>query len=270
MCRYAYALYLLRDMTFSFGETNIRASNKNDRFRLITESEAFDFDGDDVQRIRTEIKTLIEKLSVIYARVKEEEKQAKLAKKHASKLALQSKQDAATGETDSSAAAAAARTTTTTTDVGNLQSSQDSSAAQQVDTLPVPDESQQQQSQSHRHPGLGLKGEQVGMPIDSMMQSMAAVSLDEDKKRPALHEEGATASIPSQVAMDVHPQQLSEEPSPQSPVADENVRNANMGETNSKRNDSIVSKIEATTSPWSKYRVDKELDRNDDGDSFDI
>jgi hypothetical protein len=284
MCRYAYALYLLRDMTFSFGETNIRASKPAERFRLITESEAFAFDGDDVQRIRTEIKTLIERLSVIYARVKEEEKQAKLAKKLAAKLALQVKQDSvaaatATGETGTSTAAAA--TTTTTTPVGNLQSSQDSSdstgvlevgtvrknTAPQVETLTVPDESQPQHSQSHRRqPGHGKTGgEQVGKQLDSMM---AAVSLDEDQKHPALHEEGAAASIPSQVPMDEHQQQQhqSEESSPKSSIADEYDGNANMGETNSMSNESPVSRIESAASSRTKYRVDKEGERDDDDD----
>jgi hypothetical protein len=103
MCRYAYGLYLLRHEPFSFGQTNLRSSKRKDRFKLfLTESDAFKFNGDDIQRIRTEIKTLIENLSVVYAKVKEAEKQAKeRARKAAATLASQSNKYAA-GETSSS------------------------------------------------------------------------------------------------------------------------------------------------------------------------
>jgi hypothetical protein len=56
----------LRDKTFSFGETNLLAPKAKDRFRmLISDSDAFNFD--DNHSFRTELKTVLEKLSVYYA-----------------------------------------------------------------------------------------------------------------------------------------------------------------------------------------------------------
>jgi hypothetical protein len=187
MCRYAYALYLLRDKTFSFRETNLRSNKPKSRFRrLITESYAFDFTGDDIQRIRTEMKTLIERLSVIYSRVKEDEKQAKLAKKAAAKQELQAKQNAAAIANGDDTGTAAP---TITTPVGNLQSSQDSSESTgvlevgtvQKDTLAAVGASHRR-PQSSLQPDLDTIDEVGDAQLDSMM---AAASLDDDRKRPA-------------------------------------------------------------------------------------
>lgn len=60
MCRYGFAIYLLRGR-------NITYADRNDKFRsLITESEEFDFDRNDIVRIRLNLTTLIDNLSALY------------------------------------------------------------------------------------------------------------------------------------------------------------------------------------------------------------
>jgi asparagine synthase (glutamine-hydrolysing) len=98
ICRYAYGLYLLRREPFSFGQTDLRSSKRKDRFRLlITENDAFKFNGDDIQRIRTEIKTLIENLSIVYASVKKSDREAK---ETAAAISLQATKDTMTTTTE--------------------------------------------------------------------------------------------------------------------------------------------------------------------------
>jgi hypothetical protein len=74
VCRYAYAVYLLRHRPFSYRETNVFAERGKGRFQeLITDSREFDFAMPDIARIRAEMKTLIERLSVVYLPWKQEE-----------------------------------------------------------------------------------------------------------------------------------------------------------------------------------------------------
>ena len=70
VCRYAFALYSMRDRDITFGDA------KKDQYgipleRAITESDAFQFDGSDIVRIRKELDFLINKLSEIYKRWKD-------------------------------------------------------------------------------------------------------------------------------------------------------------------------------------------------------
>ena len=69
VCRYAFALYSMRDRDITFGDA------KKDQYgipleRAITESDAFQFDGSDIVRIRKNLDMLIDRLSIIYKRVR--------------------------------------------------------------------------------------------------------------------------------------------------------------------------------------------------------
>jgi hypothetical protein len=67
VCRYAYAVYLLRHRSFSYRAANAVDEGGKKRFQeLITESPAFSFAMPDIARIRDEMKTLIEGLSRLY------------------------------------------------------------------------------------------------------------------------------------------------------------------------------------------------------------
>lgn len=100
MCRYAFALYRLRDRAFS------RTDNHDGKFRdLITLSNEFNFDMTDISRLRQEMKKLIESLSGMYAVWKQEEdrnEQAEQSKRKRSngddKTAVQSSQESSTIE----------------------------------------------------------------------------------------------------------------------------------------------------------------------------
>lgn len=75
VCRYAYGLYLLRNQTFTF-------EDQNDNFRkAITDNPAFQFDMDDIARIRGEMRTLIGKLTKEYRSVKQTAKIEKIRAK---------------------------------------------------------------------------------------------------------------------------------------------------------------------------------------------
>jgi len=75
VCRYAYGLYLLRNQTFTF-------EDQNDNFRkAITDNPAFQFDMDDIARIREEMRTLIVKLTKEYRRAKQTAKIAEIRAK---------------------------------------------------------------------------------------------------------------------------------------------------------------------------------------------
>lgn len=68
VCRYAFALYKLRNISFSFQEY------RQDCFRsLITNSEPFQFDMKDITRLRQEMKALVENLCTAYVPWKSEQ-----------------------------------------------------------------------------------------------------------------------------------------------------------------------------------------------------
>jgi len=72
VCRYAYSLYVMRNLRFTLEDYN-----ESPRFNtLIENGPAFQFDMPDIQRIREEMLTLIEKLSVTFLRMEEEKKKA--------------------------------------------------------------------------------------------------------------------------------------------------------------------------------------------------
>jgi hypothetical protein len=73
VCRYVFAMYKLRNRSFSYEEVGYSRPEKPARlFRdLITESDEFDFDATDISRIRLNFRQLLERLSVLYDRWKE-------------------------------------------------------------------------------------------------------------------------------------------------------------------------------------------------------
>lgn len=73
VCRYAYAMYLLRDKAFSLGDVNDDGTKRFSFASLITNTEAFAFDMSDIVRIRGEMKTLIRNLSKVFVPWREEE-----------------------------------------------------------------------------------------------------------------------------------------------------------------------------------------------------
>eukprot|EP00531_Pseudo-nitzschia_arenysensis_P017418 CAMPEP_0116119764 /NCGR_PEP_ID=MMETSP0329-20121206/2819_1 /TAXON_ID=697910 /ORGANISM="Pseudo-nitzschia arenysensis, Strain B593" /LENGTH=1105 /DNA_ID=CAMNT_0003613495 /DNA_START=267 /DNA_END=3584 /DNA_ORIENTATION=+ len=99
VCRYAFAMFQLRDRKFSRRDATLGEPNDNERksrkktrshrsqafVELITNGKEFDFDVDDIQRIRLDFKTLIKQLHPLYQAVKEgkikAEKEEKLARK---------------------------------------------------------------------------------------------------------------------------------------------------------------------------------------------
>jgi len=70
VCRYAYAIYQLRDRSFTYSDLN----GGTPFFDLITSGSEFDFNMDDIVRFREEFKTLLERLSELFVRRKREEK----------------------------------------------------------------------------------------------------------------------------------------------------------------------------------------------------
>ena len=84
LCRFAYALYQLRFHIFTYVDAGLdrtskdKSKSKNKPFyRVITKGAEFDFNKNDMPRIREEFKTLIERLSALFLRAK----QAKLSEK---------------------------------------------------------------------------------------------------------------------------------------------------------------------------------------------
>ena len=65
VCRYAHALYSMRDRDITFGDAR-KCPGREPFQQAITDSEVFRFDRDDIVRIRTELGTLIGRLSTIY------------------------------------------------------------------------------------------------------------------------------------------------------------------------------------------------------------
>jgi hypothetical protein len=89
VCRYAYAIYELRDRDFTYGDagmhcetTEVKTGSSSRAFHeLISDGAEFDFNMDDIARFREEFKTLIENLSRLYVTTKSAEKQAILEEK---------------------------------------------------------------------------------------------------------------------------------------------------------------------------------------------
>lgn len=69
VCRYAYAIYHLRNRPFSYGAVHERTPFS----QLITGGTEFDFDMRDIVRFRGEFKKLVENLSQVYCNWKREE-----------------------------------------------------------------------------------------------------------------------------------------------------------------------------------------------------
>ena len=89
VCRYAYAIYELRDRDFTYGDAGMHCENtevitglSSRAFQeLISDGAEFDFNMDDIARFRDEFKTLIENLSRLYVKAKSAEKHAILEEK---------------------------------------------------------------------------------------------------------------------------------------------------------------------------------------------
>ena len=88
VCRYAYAIYQLRNRNFTFQDAGLGSPNKSKKnkrkrmgafYQLITNGDEFNFDMDDIARFREEFKILIERLSKLYIDMKwiEKEQQKK-------------------------------------------------------------------------------------------------------------------------------------------------------------------------------------------------
>ncbi len=82
MCRYAHAIYELRYRDFTYRDAGMycseyesgRGATSKAFKELISDSAEFDFNMEDIARFRDEFKTLIEKLSGIYLKMKNAEK----------------------------------------------------------------------------------------------------------------------------------------------------------------------------------------------------
>jgi Ulp1 family protease len=83
VCRYAYALYELRHREFTYGDAGMyceeggitRGSESRAFHDLVSGGPQFDFNMKDISRFREEFKTLIERLSVVYQKMKSAEKE---------------------------------------------------------------------------------------------------------------------------------------------------------------------------------------------------
>jgi hypothetical protein len=89
VCRYAYAVYLLRHLSFTYREVNAFEERHKSRWqKLITDGPAFSFAMPDIARLREEMKTLIEGLSRVYSPWKKERDRKEKEEKAASRLAV--------------------------------------------------------------------------------------------------------------------------------------------------------------------------------------
>ena len=98
VCRYGYGLLRIRSRTFSYRQAGITELTKEilrshrPLFpECITDDEVFNFDMDDIHRIREELKELITRLSKIYVPIQQsrdrKEKEERLARKRAKRQA---------------------------------------------------------------------------------------------------------------------------------------------------------------------------------------
>ena len=94
VCRYAYNLYTMRHLKFTW--VDIMEHFKS----MITRGPAFQFDMEDIARIRGEIGTLINKLSEIYLAMKLEEKKEKKKSKSQAMKSLEEEKQSDIGNED--------------------------------------------------------------------------------------------------------------------------------------------------------------------------
>ena len=87
VCRYAYALYLMRNRRITYGAAGVET---RPYFRnLITDSPEFNFNMSDIGRVRDELKQLITNLSPKYFEAKAKEKLEQDEKRKAKKRKIQ-------------------------------------------------------------------------------------------------------------------------------------------------------------------------------------
>ena len=87
VCRYAYALYLMRNKRITYKAAGVEDEPPYLR-ELITFSPEFDFDMEDIGRVREELKQLIQNLSSGYLEVKAKEDAERDEKRRAKKRKL--------------------------------------------------------------------------------------------------------------------------------------------------------------------------------------
>ena len=63
VCRYAFALFMLRDKVIKFGDSDTKREALND---AISNRKEFQFDMSDIERLRQEMKVLISRLATSY------------------------------------------------------------------------------------------------------------------------------------------------------------------------------------------------------------
>lgn len=88
--RYAYAIYELRNRSFTYGDAGLVGSGRNQGRRgifkdLISDSAEFNFNMDDIGRFRLEFRTLVERLSTVYSKFKKQEAEKKRVEKEKAK-----------------------------------------------------------------------------------------------------------------------------------------------------------------------------------------
>jgi sentrin-specific protease 7 len=87
VCRYMYAMYLLRSHTFTYSEVGYSRNAEGTMFvDLITKNAAFRFDGEDIVRIRYEFMTLIERLSKLFLTWKADDDRQRLEARRLKKV----------------------------------------------------------------------------------------------------------------------------------------------------------------------------------------
>ena len=87
VCRYMYAMHKLRSQQFTYTDVGWFESSKENMFRdLITNHAAFQFNEDDIVRMRYELMTLIERLSKLFCAWKVEEDRRRLEARRLQKM----------------------------------------------------------------------------------------------------------------------------------------------------------------------------------------
>ena len=87
VCRYAFAMFQLRHRKFDYKDAGLENPTAAGPFSdLITNGEEFDFNVDDIQRIRSDFKTLIKNLHPLYQIAKDDRIKAEKEEKKARKL----------------------------------------------------------------------------------------------------------------------------------------------------------------------------------------
>ena len=87
VCRYMYAMYLLRSYVFTYADVGGFKKSDDAMFReLVTNHSAFQFGSEDIVRIRQEFMTLIERLSKMFFTWKEEDDRQRLEARRLKKV----------------------------------------------------------------------------------------------------------------------------------------------------------------------------------------